>query len=302
MNTETLTPIEQFAAAVAEEHSLARGVKTQEIAMLERAMHRVFQVTPTVEQIERIETEILKFPQLQIEPIHHFSDGVYAREILIPAGALLTGKIHRTDTLNVVIKGEMSVWTQDGFRRVKAPCTFTSRAGLKRIGIAHTDTLWLAINANPDNCRDVARLDEILLSNAAKSREIEKNDRGFSEFLSKAGLTDEAVWQAMRELPTPVPNPAVDSVFVLAPSPIHGVGMFAARRVSKGEVFPLCRGALRYNLARYVNHSDAPNAIADYRGDGAEMTVLTDLAEGEEVTMNYADNRSKTLTASAARS
>ena len=164
MNTETPTVTEQFIAAITAEHRLEPGTQPQEITLLECAMHRIFHVTPTVEQIEKIEAELLKFPQIAIEPAHHFAEGVYAREILIPAGALLTGKIHRTDTLNVVTKGEMSVWTQDGFRRVKAPCTFTSRAGLKRIGIAHTDTQWIAINANPDNCREIARLDEILLS------------------------------------------------------------------------------------------------------------------------------------------
>jgi len=141
--------------------ALARG----DIVRLEAAMHRVFAETPTREEIEQIEGEMLKFPQLAIEPRHYFAEGLYAREILIPAGALLTGIIHRTETLNVVSHGEMIVWTPHGTRRVKGPCTFVSGPGVKRIGIALTACLWTAINANPANLRDLGALDEFLLFN-----------------------------------------------------------------------------------------------------------------------------------------
>lgn len=127
------------------------------------------------------------------------------------------------------------------------------------------------------------------------------DDLGYSEFLTKNGLSEEIVRRIMRELAAPIPNSDVDSVFVLAPSQIHGVGMFTARNVSRGEVFPMFRGAVRYNLARYVNHSDAPNAVAHFGDDGdGRMTVLIDMAEGEEVTMDYNDNKAKSMAAAAA--
>ena len=127
-----------------------------------------------------------------------------------------------------------------------------------------------------------------------------KGDLGYSGFLSKAGLTDEAVKELMRSLSEPTSNDAVDAGFRLVPSPIHGLGMLAVRRVTKGEVFPVCRGAVRYNLARYVNHSDTPSAVTNFDAHGnGWMTMLDDLDEGEEVTMDYNDNMAKSFAASA---
>ena len=122
------------------------------------------------------------------------------------------------------------------------------------------------------------------------------NDLGYESFLSKSGLTDERVKQIMRDLPSPVSNDVVDSGFRIAPSPIHGVGMTAVRRVTLGEVFPVCNGSERFNLARYVNHSDTPNAIMHFDDqENGWMTMTGDLDEGDEVTMDYNDNLMKSL-------
>lgn len=124
------------------------------------------------------------------------------------------------------------------------------------------------------------------------------NDLGYSDFLTRNGLSEEIIWAMMRELRAPIPNAEVDSVFRLAPSPIHGAGMFATRPVKKGEVFPVCRGAIRYNLARFVNHSDRPNAALNFTGGDGWMTVLSDMGKGDEVTMDYNDNKAKSLAGS----
>lgn len=125
-------------------------------------------------------------------------------------------------------------------------------------------------------------------------------DLGYSEFLSNNSLTEEVVWRFMGELPQPVANPAVDEHFSLEPSPLQGVGMFAARDMARGEVFPVCCGAVRYALARYVNHSDHPNALLSFEGASGWMTLQADLAQGTEVLMDYNDNAAKSRAASAA--
>ena len=118
---------------------------------------------PTREQIQRLESFMIEAPQLQIEPVHHFSDGVYAREITIPAGTLLTGKVHSTEHLNIVSSGSIVVWTEDGMKQVDAPFTMVSRPGTKRVGLALTDTVWTTIHANPSNTRDMAKLESELI-------------------------------------------------------------------------------------------------------------------------------------------
>ena len=66
----------------------------------------------------------------------------YAREMLIPKGTLIIGKIHRHQHLNIISKGEVVVATEFGNKHLKAPCTFVSEIGLKRAVYAIEDTLW----------------------------------------------------------------------------------------------------------------------------------------------------------------
>lgn len=81
---------------------------------------------------------------------HHFSQGVYARELFIPKGTVLTGKIHKYQQLNIMSQGELSVLTEDGIKRVKAPFTVVSPPGTKRVAYAHEDTIWTTIHGTDE--------------------------------------------------------------------------------------------------------------------------------------------------------
>jgi hypothetical protein len=102
------------------------------------------------EKVGLIEREMLKFQQIEIPVKHHFSQGVYAREIFIPKGTLVTGKIHKYQQLNIMSQGELSVLTQDGVVRVKAPLTIVSPPGTRRIAYAHEDTVWTTIHGTDE--------------------------------------------------------------------------------------------------------------------------------------------------------
>lgn len=101
-------------------------------------------VMPTRDQIEAFERELASHPGRveDLRVVHHFAPGIYARELHIPAGVALTGKEHRTEHLNVLSAGEMTVWTEQGMVRVAAPFTVVSKPGAKRVGFAHTDCVW----------------------------------------------------------------------------------------------------------------------------------------------------------------
>lgn len=93
---------------------------------------------------------------------HHFAPGVYARELTIPAGVVLTGKIHKTAHLNVVSAGRITVWSEEhGMRTITAPYTFMSSPGVRRVGFAHEDTVWTTIH--PTDETDLAKLEQILI-------------------------------------------------------------------------------------------------------------------------------------------
>jgi hypothetical protein len=70
----------------------------------------------------------------------------YAREMLIPKGTLIIGKIHRHQHLNFISKGKVIVFTEFGEKHLKAPCTFISEIGLKRAVYAEEDTLWTTVH------------------------------------------------------------------------------------------------------------------------------------------------------------
>lgn len=71
---------------------------------------------------------------------------VYARQIFLPKGSLVIGKIHRHQHLNFIMQGKVSVNTEFGKKYFTAPCTFVSERGLKRAVYAEEDTIWTTVH------------------------------------------------------------------------------------------------------------------------------------------------------------
>jgi len=73
---------------------------------------------------------------------HYHAPGLYIREIFIPAGTAIVGKIHKHAHFNDISKGRVRVSTEFGFDILEAPCRFVSEPGTKRAVFAETDTIW----------------------------------------------------------------------------------------------------------------------------------------------------------------
>lgn len=99
-----------------------------------------------LDKVLNIEAWMKEQPQLNLKVVNYFSHGVYARELHIPAGTLLTGEIHKFENFNILSKGDISVLTNDGMKRVEAPFSIVSPPGTKRIAFAHTDCIWTTIH------------------------------------------------------------------------------------------------------------------------------------------------------------
>lgn len=104
----------------------------------------------TREQVAILEGMMLAQPQVELKVKHHFSEGIYARELFIPKGTLLTGKIHKRPNLNIMSMGDMSVLVENEVKRVSAPFTVVSPPGTKRIAFAHEDSIWTTIHATTE--------------------------------------------------------------------------------------------------------------------------------------------------------
>lgn len=96
--------------------------------------------------------------QLELPVRHHFSQGVYARELFIPKGATLVGKIHKYQQLNIMPMGDMSVLVGDEVKRVVAPFVVVSPPGTKRVAYAHADTIWITVHGTDET--DLDRIEE----------------------------------------------------------------------------------------------------------------------------------------------
>lgn len=128
---------------------------------------------PTLEDIYVLQEILSKLAtRCQFVVKHYWINGVYAREMLIPKGSCLVGKMHEHDQMTVITKGDISVMTEDGMIRVKAPYVMTSRGGVKRAGYAHEDTIFMTFHANPDDCRDVDVLEEYLTAPIDKPKKV----------------------------------------------------------------------------------------------------------------------------------
>jgi len=92
---------------------------------------------------------------------HSFSDGIYSRELTIPEGGLLIGKIHKHKHHNFLLKGEIIIITEDGgIETLEAPCTVVSNPGTQRIGYAITETVWATVHLNESNTQDLELLEK----------------------------------------------------------------------------------------------------------------------------------------------
>lgn len=99
------------------------------------------------EKFDQLEAAIAMLPPIEAEVVHHFAPNVYARELRIHAGTMLTGKMHKTEHLNVVC-GDITVFNvEDGTeRRITGFETFKSMPGTRRAGYAHQFTVWTTIH------------------------------------------------------------------------------------------------------------------------------------------------------------
>lgn len=119
------------------------------------------------ERVQRLEDVIAQGAQADCPVSHHFAPGIYAREMTIPAGVVLTGAVHKTEHLNIVSKGRILVSKGDEVVEICAPHTFVSQPGTKRVGHALEETVWTTIHATTTTDLD-ALVEELTESTAAE--------------------------------------------------------------------------------------------------------------------------------------
>jgi hypothetical protein len=95
---------------------------------------------------------------------HDFSDDMYVREIFIPKGTVIVGKIHKHKHPNFLMSGEVKVVTEEGVETLKGPLSMISEAGTKRALHAITDLVWITVHSNTSNTRDLKELESNIIA------------------------------------------------------------------------------------------------------------------------------------------
>jgi hypothetical protein len=86
---------------------------------------------------------------------------VYIREIYMPAGSVVIGKIHKTQHFNIIQKGRVTVFDPTGSFELKGPVTFISKPGVQKVLHIEEDTIWSTVHITDE--RDLARLEAALI-------------------------------------------------------------------------------------------------------------------------------------------
>lgn len=81
------------------------------------------------------------------EATHHWLPGLYVREFFMPAGSLVTSKIHRTEHAYVVLKGSALVWVEgEGWRVLRSGTLGRTLPGTRRVLRIVDDCTWLTFH------------------------------------------------------------------------------------------------------------------------------------------------------------
>lgn len=251
--------------------------------------------------VDKLEVEMLKLEQAQCPVYHHFSPGLYIREVNLPAGIIAVGHRQRKEHLNIFLKGRVSIVNDDGeVTEMQAPMLFTGKPG-RKCGYIHEDTVWL--NIYPTEERDVEILEKTFLDKSQNwqdaqteqlARVIDRDD--YKKVLAEYGYTEERVRAESENLEDQIPFPNGSYPVGIFDSGIQGRGLFATANIKAGDIIAPTRiKDKRTPAGRYTNHALNPNATMEMFGDTVYLVALKDITgccggvTGEEITVNYRD-------------
>jgi quercetin dioxygenase-like cupin family protein len=236
------------------------------------------------DKIDGLQALMLEHDQADIPVRNVFSGGVYAREVFIPKGTMLVGKVHMTEHLNICLKGDLTFLTVDGPQRIKAPAMFSSPAGTKKLAYANEDSIW--VNVHPDlGLEPETTVDAITVDTFAEYDSL-VNKAHFLQAVGEFGFTEESV-RAISVDESTLDRTPLDGVYVQKSS-IEGDGLFAARNFVADEIIcPALVGGKRSLAGRYSNHAINPNCIMAYVDGALTLVAARAVESGEELTTDY---------------
>jgi len=245
-------------------------------------------LTNIAQRIEQYQNALSELPQVDLSVSSNNINGMYIREILIPAGSSLVGRVHLYPYVDIMLSGDITIISSDEPEpiRYSGANVLYGIPGRKRTGFAHEDTRWITVHNS-----DIKDGDEFYEKLTAESiEECYKMLTGKSDYLallSEVNMTEDDVQDEMQQA---LMTDFIETGVYVAPSIIHGSGLFAGKQFLAGEIICTARKGDKKTIAgRYSNHSPNPNARMQNHGQDLLVIAAKNIQENEEIMTNYRD-------------
>jgi hypothetical protein len=108
-----------------------------------------------IDELERLMGEL---PQVACAVVNAFGPGIYIRQVTLPVGTFVMGHRHRQAHLNIMLKGKLTMFHDDGRREhLTAPVVCVAQPG-RKVAYIHEEVLWLNLYATTET--DVEKLED----------------------------------------------------------------------------------------------------------------------------------------------
>lgn len=250
-------------------------------------------------------SHLLTLPQADCEVQHGFAPGMYIRQVTIKAGVFAIGHYQKTEHLNMMLSGRVTVFLGDEEQaELVAPMMFTSQPG-RKVGLVTKEMTWLNIYSTNETDVDVLESmfmepDERLIAAKLASKTIRQEDiDDFRAVILGLGVSKAEVRQQSEISADLIPFPYGMYKCKVGASSIEGRGLIATANIQAGEIIcPASIKGCRTPAGRYANHAANHNSVFLKNGDTIDLMATRHISgcvgglDGEEITVDYRQARS----------
>jgi quercetin dioxygenase-like cupin family protein len=103
---------------------------------------------------------------------HHFSEGLYAKQMFLPKDSLVCQHQHTYDHLSILAQGKVKVlFDEDKVEEYTAPACINIVKNLNHVIVALEDSTWFCIHQTEET--DVNKVDQVLIKSASSTKKVE---------------------------------------------------------------------------------------------------------------------------------
>lgn len=113
---------------------------------------------------------------------HTFADGMYIRQITVPAKTLTVTKIHAQTHPFFLLKGKIAILTERGVERLEAPYSGITKAGTKRIIWHYDEVVLTTVHSTKET--DLSKIEAEVIAPNFEALDDQLEAARMSEFLA----------------------------------------------------------------------------------------------------------------------